>query len=767
MDDTFKKAQRTLHGNGDMPIKSARADTQNQNDDEALEAFRQFLRFPSFITGGHPLVSWSDDGAFFAWIDSDSTPTVLVVDAESGKRSQVSDALLRNDSDVELVPERLTFESLSHELLVSGGRGIVGINLDSGATTWKEIPNVIGARRLREPLAPGLSPTYEVLSPDSQWALGDDDNNLYIRRIGEDDIRFLTSNGSPELTWTVVGARWSPDGTAVVAMMSDFTGVPRLPVINWLGKHERIDSIPYSRTGDPTAAVTVNLIDPQTGEQQVVLDDAASGSRYEVSGFRPGCVYLTRLNRTKTVLDVLSVDLTTGKADKIVHDEYGSFLASSSGGLTELSCPLVTLLPTKDLLILRSEREGRSHLYLYNLEGKFLRDLTPGELVVDGVEMRPDPPETLDSGLADLDKVPSFWHARQVQDVVAVDEIRGWVYFLAHIGPRHYDTHLFRTRIADGQVDRLTTEIGTHEIQFSPDFSKFVDTHSSVVRPPQVELRAADGRWISQIDAADTRSLDLTGWTPPEEVVMMAADGTTELNGVIYRPADFDESKQYATIDCIYGGPQLSNVPRRFWQDRARLAVALARAGFVCVVIDARGTPCRDKAFHDTVFRSFGQNEIPDHSAALRQLIESHSFIDPNRIGITGRSWGGYMSIRAMLLEPAVYKVGVAQVPVADLDDHEGFPIEPYMDLPTNNPEGYARASNLQIAHRLEGKLLIACGTEDVDAPFSCTMKLAAAFTAAGRPFDLSVYPGESHRFGAASDDHFLTSLLKYFRTYL
>src|SRR5262249_20313862 len=157
-----------------------------------------------------------------------------------------------------------------------------------------------------------------------------------------------------------------------------------------------------------------------------------------------------------------------------------------------------------------------------------------------------------------------------------------------------------------------------------------------------------------------------------------AADGKTDLYGVMFKPLNFDAAKKYPVIDNIYGGPQVTWVPREFLGPTSIWPQALAQLGFVVFVVDARGTPDRGKAFQDVVYGNFGRSEIPDHVAVLKQLAKNRPYIDLDRAGIFGGSWGGYMTIRGMLLAPDVYKAGVAIYPVADLYDHRAGPIEPY-----------------------------------------------------------------------------------------
>jgi dipeptidyl aminopeptidase/acylaminoacyl peptidase len=253
--------------------------------------------------------------------------------------------------------------------------------------------------------------------------------------------------------------------------------------------------------------------------------------------------------------------------------------------------------------------------------------------------------------------------------------------------------------------------------------------------------------------------------------VAKAADDTTDLYGVLFKPIDFDSTRTYPVIDFIYNGPQIAIVPRMFVGPSfpnafGVLAQALAQSGFVVFMVDGRGTIERGKAFQDLVYRNFGRYEIPDHVAVLKQLAKRYRYLDLSRVGITGSSWGGYMTVRAMVTAPEVYRVGVAGVPVMDIYDHITV-MEPYMDLPQNDPEGYDYASSLRLAANLEGDLLMIAGTSDLNAPFSATMKMVDALTKAGKPYSLVVLPEQNHITAGQSRAYRTEATRRFFETHL
>lgn len=258
------------------------------------------------------------------------------------------------------------------------------------------------------------------------------------------------------------------------------------------------------------------------------------------------------------------------------------------------------------------------------------------------------------------------------------------------------------------------------------------------------------------------------GWAPSEEFVVKAADGITNLHGALFRPPGFDPDKTYPIIEYMYAGPWTTVVPRRFDDFTAREARWLARMGAIVFIVDGRGTPGRGKEFEDVVLGSLGRHEIPDHVAALQALARERPYMDIHRIGVFGGSWGGYFTLRAMLLAPHADHVGVAYAPAADPSEYWADYVEPYLGLPETDPEGYEYASNARLAGNLEGELLLIHGTGDAEAPWAGTIRMVDALTRAGKYFDLIVLPDENHRlFGGRHAEYLREAVRRHFVQHL
>jgi dipeptidyl aminopeptidase/acylaminoacyl peptidase len=355
-----------------------------------------------------------------------------------------------------------------------------------------------------------------------------------------------------------------------------------------------------------------------------------------------------------------------------------------------------------------------------------------------------------------------------VHRVVRVDSARRQMYVIASgDSVRPYDRHVYRVGLDGTGFTALTSAPGLHTPVFSTSSNFFIDSYSSLAQPQTVELRRTDGTLIKRLGQASPAAFAESGYSPPEPFRVKAADGTTDLYGVLYRPANFDSTKRYPVIDYIYAGPfvavhQMTYAPTSAMH---RISASLAQMGFVVAMLDARGTPGRSKAFQDANYGRIGQIEIPDHVAALRALARSRPYMDTTRAGIVGHSWGGYFALRGMLTAPDFFKVGYAGAP-GDLTEAASIN-EPNMGLIASNQAGYDAGSNIGRASALRGKLKIMHGTSDVMAPLSTTMRMAQALIEANKTFDLLIMPGQPHGPSGAAGRYYREDVRRHMATHL
>lgn len=570
---------------------------------------------------------------------------------------------------------------------------------------------------------PGLftysAPVREVASPDGGWLAGTRGGQLWVRSAdGKDSLR-LTKDGRPEDGYDVRGAKWSPDGSRIAVKKLDARGVPTVPLVRWGEPGEPVVRHPYSHVGEPIVRASLAIADRRGGGVvPVQLGEGEDPYLFIVGWSADGKeLYFTRMSRLMKRLRLFAADARTGRSRVVLTETSSTFI----GGLLFLRgydhalerFHYVTPLADGRRFVWTSEREGWRRLYLYDFSGKLLRPLTPA--------------------------------GSEVRRLEAVDEARGLVYYTARVdSARPYDLSLMRVSLQGGAPKRLVTGPVFGHLELGPKRDFFVDERDGIDLPPVLELRRADGKLVRELWSGEPIARR-EGWEPPEQVTEKAADGTTDLYGVLFRPRSFDPGSRYPVVEEIYLGPQTSNVPRSLlWQSYA-MCQALADQGYVVVVLDARGTPDRGRAFQDAFYGEFGQHEIADHVAFLKELAADRPYMDLDRVGVIGHSWGGYGVLRAMLQAPELYRVGVASSPGVDLD---GFrvSIEPFMGcLPASCPDAYRAGASTALVGRLRGHLLLMHGTGDEDVPFGQTVHLVSALEKAGKPYDLAIFPGAGH----------------------
>ncbi len=532
------------------------------------------------------------------------------------------------------------------------------------------------------------------------------------------------------LEWTVPEKAWSPDGAVLLAWRIDARQVHRLPVVEYEGALERVREVPYAKAGTPLQVAELHVINPRRRDVRRVTVTDEEGYSF-LAGWRKGAreALILHLSRDGKRLDLFSVDPGSGQVRRILREERAETFVGDLGFIGGDWGRQITTL--EDGFLWMSERDGWRHVYRYDYAGRLLGQVTRG----------------------------SF----PVHEVASVSPDERNLLVLASANPAApYDRLPYRAPMRGGRLVPLGAEPGVHQLYASTTGRYFVSGFSTLEHPTTWQIVSADGRRRRRYEARDASALFAWGYRPPEPFVAPAADGSTPIHGVIFKPYDFTPERKYPVIEYIYGGPFTTRVPRTFVGNTdARLASSLAQAGFVVVMVDSRGTPGRGKAFHDATYGRIGQIEIADHVAALRQAAASRPYMDMSRVGIAGYSWGGYFALRGMLTAPDFYRAGYSGSP-GELT--EGAMInEPNMGLPSRNPEGYQLGSNIAAAGQLRGALKIMHGTADTNAPLSTTILMVDALVKAGKRFELLLVPGAGHNLAPTQLDYVLRDMALFF----
>jgi dipeptidyl-peptidase 4 len=442
---------------------------------------------------------------------------------------------------------------------------------------------------------------------------------------------------------------------------------------------------------------------------------------------------IQRESRDQRKLDLLFADIETGRTRVL--------LTETSKTWVELNNELSFLSHSREF-VWASSRDGYKHLYLYDLEGHLLSQITAGAWNVDD------------------------FRARAIK---GIDEKRRLIYFTAtETSPteRQLYSASLDTR-EPTKIDRVSREAGLHSITMSPDVGVYVDNFTSSTQPPQVTLHAADGKVLAQllenrIDAQHPDAPYLADNSLPELGTLTAADGQA-LYYRLFKPAHFDSARHYPAIVDVYGGPGVQRVLNS-WTGGSFTQI-LTRAGYVVFQLDNRGSASRGSSFQAPIHGTLGDVEVADQILGVRWLA-SQSYVDESRLGVWGWSYGGYMTLMLMFKAPEIFRVGVAGAPVTDWTLYDTHYTERYLDTPQTNAAGYEASSVLPFAKFLKGKLLIVHGMADDNVLFLNSTKLFKTLQDLGKPFDTMVYPGAKHGLlGQWDGRHAYATILRFFET--
>lgn len=747
----------------------ARQEPQDRSAvDEA--AFRACLDFSSRLKGGRVAAQWLGEGRFWFAEGAPENTSIKVCDVTTGTCRELFDAPRVRRALQAVIGREPPYKGLPFEAFARTPDGSTAFPFEghsyvlspagdevTRAPEPTPMDSLLG-QDLKARATPrtfpqssyfhGLFQATEMLSTDGRWFAGIRDCNLYLRSIADGRTEQVTRDGESACSWDIETPRWgfngvrgvnpwSPDGLRLFATKFDRRGTGVITRSRLLKPVDEIDTLRWTRSGEGLPEVVPFVMyTMDRGMTRLELDTRDSFLLFLGWAADSERLYFVQFSRDMKRGTVYESNALSG-ATRVVFSEEGATFIRIQHDLfgNRSGC---TVLRGDRGFLWESDRDGWRHLYHYDLQGRLVARITEGE-----------------------------W---PVVDALAFDERTGTVYFLAHHDQRRpYDVHLCRAPLAGGKIERLTGEEGVHDIQLAPDFSGFIDTVSRPDTPPRSTVHDANGKAVHQFPPMDTSALEALGWTPPEEFCVKAADGVTDLWGVIHKPRNFDSAKSYPVIEYIYGGPQVCWAAHAFpaggggmWA----LSQALPQLGYVSVVLDARGTPERSKAFHDVVCKEWRRHVTADHAAALKGLAKERPWIDLDRVGIWGHSWGGYYTLACLLDAPEIYRAGVSSAP--GLDPYDLFIYEPYLDgkPAAHNKAAYEDALLSKEAAHLKGKLMIAAGTEDV-AVWHSAIKMTHALIEAGKDHEFVTLPDQHHSFSTSHERYFIEKLVRHFNRYV
>ncbi len=414
----------------------------------------------------------------------------------------------------------------------------------------------------------------------------------------------------------------------------------------------------------------------------------------------------SRTNRHQDTLEIMAADLTTGQSRLVVSEQQPKWQNNK---------PLMQFLSDGQRFIWETERTGWKQYELRHLSGSLLNPLTPAA-------------------------------SYAVASLVRVDEAAGLFYYSAYSGDNPLDAQLHRVQLDGAQPVRLTSRPRHHSaFNIAPSHKWFVATYEAVDTPPTTALFNDKGEEVAVLATSDETKVKELGLVPPELFTFKADDGTTDLQGILHKPAHFDPGRKYPLVINVYGGPSSRGISNTY-----QPADPYCEFGFLIATIANRGTTDRGKAFEDATYLKLGTVDIKDQADGVK-FLGQRPYVDATRVGILGHSYGGYMSALAVVRYPDVFHVAVAGAPVTDWRNYDTIYTERYMQTPQENPDGYRDGSCLTYAKNLQGKLLLMHGLVDDNVHPSNTWQLVDALQRENVRFDLMVFPRSKHGLGNGS----------------
>ncbi|MBS4058014.1 MAG: S9 family peptidase [Bacteroidales bacterium] len=518
------------------------------------------------------------------------------------------------------------------------------------------------------------------------------------------------------------GTFWSPDGQRLAYYRMDERMVTNYPLVDISERVAALDNTRYPMAGMTSHQVSLGVHELQSAKTSFMqtgepLDQYLTNVSWNPAG---NMVYIALLNREQDHLKLMGYDAVSG-------NPVSTLLEEEDKEYVEPVHPMMFVPGKNDQFIWNSQRDGFNHLYLYGSDGRLIRQLTSGPWVV--------------------------------TDFVGFDQDGKYAFFMG-TKESPLEQQLYRVELKTAKLKRLTTEKGTHRTLLSADGKHFIDSYSNSNVTKIIQLMNTSGK-VDEVLLADTNPLKDYKLGETSLLTLKAEDGTP-LHCRLIKPIDFDPNRKYPVIVYVYGGPHAQLVTES-WMGGANFYLNyLAQKGYVVFTLDNRGSDHRGADFEQVIHRKVGQAEVADQMQGIAYL-KSLPFVDANRIGVDGWSYGGFMSLSLKLRHPEVFKVAVAGGPVIDWKYYEVMYGERYMDSPESNPEGYAQASLLNQTSAVEGKILIIHGYNDPVVVIQNSLSFLRKCIDEGKQLDYFVYPGHEHNVRGRNRAHLITKIVGYF----
>ncbi|MBI3587236.1 MAG: alpha/beta fold hydrolase [Ignavibacteriales bacterium] len=664
-------------------------------------------------------VKWIEGGKKFSYQESDAATRVTNIwtyNVADGKREMIVDAksLVLNAGDP---PFRFTTYQWSPDerqiLFVSAPpeRQYLSRLTPAGNLFLYEL-STKAFRRLTNTDVPQYNQKF---SPDGKKLGFVRSNNIYILDLSTGQETQLTSDGMEHIIngrfdWVYEeelgisdGWQWSPDGKMIAYWQLDENRVPEFHLMDFMTMRADVTTMRYPKAGDPNSTVKIGVLNVET--KKTVWMDLGTNDDIYIARIhwtnKPNMLAMQRLNRAQNKIELLMGDITTGKTNVMFTDEEKTWIEVQDD---------FKFLKGSEQFLWSSEKDGFRHLYLYDVNGKLVRQLTKGAWDVDGI--------------------------------TRVDEKNKLIYFTAY-EKTPLERHFYSIRFDGKDMKRITPGDYTYGANLAPDNKNFIATYSNVNTPPKIALYTTGGKQVRMIEENNVNALKEYKMGMREFFKFKTTDGI-DLNGSMIKPVDFNLQKKYPVLIYVYGGPGSQTVSNSWGGTRYLWHQLLAQKGYVVVSVDGRGTGQRGKAFKSITYKNLGKWEVNDQIEAAKYL-GAQSYVDKTRIGIWGWSYGGYMASLTILQGADYFKTAVAVAPVTSWKFYDSIYTERYMLRPQDNEEGYKESASITHAAKLKGNLLVVHGTTDDNVHWQNSVQFIDALQKADKHFQTMFYANKNH----------------------
>lgn len=559
------------------------------------------------------------------------------------------------------------------------------------------------------------------------------DNNLYYKDLNTNTETQITTDGALnhiinggsdwvyEEEFTLIRSfEWSPDGGKIAYYKFDESEVPQYDLTLYGNQmYPEIYQYKYPKVGEKNSKVQIYIYDLAT-KKTIQAETGSPEYIPRIKWINNNQLCITTLNRLQNDLNLLSADASTGKTTLLLNETSSTYLEMKDD---------LTFINNKGF-IWSSERDGFNHLYLYNMNGKLMNQITTGN-----------------------------W---EVTEFKGYDAQTDNVYYMS-TESSPLERNLYCIKLNGKNKQRLTQDLGTNSVEFSNGFKYYINNNTRYDSPDKSTLYSAKGKEIRVLESNEALRKDIATLDIGEHSFFsFTTTDNVSLNGYMIKPKNFDPNKKYPVFMFVYGGPGSQNVIDAYEWDNFGWFNMLAQHGYIVACVDNRGTGGRGRDFRTTTYEQLGRYETDDQIEAAKWLSKQ-SYVDGSRIGIFGWSYGGYMAALCITRGADVFKCAISVAPVTNWKYYDNVYTERYMGTMETNPNGFDENAPINFASKLKGKYLLVHGTGDDNVHFQNSAEWIEALIKNNKQFDLMIYPDKNHGiYGGNTRLHLFTLMTNF-----